>query len=311
MPYIYCLEAGSRKHVCPRCGKKTFVRYIDNNRGEYPHYKFGRCDREIKCGYHLSPLNNYHHNKGSKLNGNTNTPPLSKSFKNEPCSRISPTIFTQSHSGYSKNNLIIWLSSFKSKLEIEKAISKYYIGTSYHWPGSTVFWQVDQRGRIRTGKIMLYSPVTGRRVKEPFNHITWVHSVFNIKDFKVEQCLFGEHLLNEHPELPVGIVESEKTAIVASMILPHIIWLATGNLNNLNIGLCKVLKGRKVVLFPDLDGYGKWRKKANVISSRLNTKFTVSGALEQYAHHNEVDGGADLADCLPLIDISEVSGRIS
>ncbi len=39
-----------------------------------------------------------------------------------------------------------------------------------------VFWQVDVKGRIRTGKIMLYDPKTGHRVKEPHSYVCWVHS---------------------------------------------------------------------------------------------------------------------------------------
>jgi len=56
---------------------------------------------------------------------------------------------------------------------------------------------------------MLYSPTTGKRVKEPFNHITWVHKALKQPDFNLKQCLFGEHLLQDKTK-PVAIVESEK-----------------------------------------------------------------------------------------------------
>ena len=38
------------------CGRKTFVRYLDKNTGDSfaEQYK-GKCDREIKCYYHLNP----------------------------------------------------------------------------------------------------------------------------------------------------------------------------------------------------------------------------------------------------------------
>ena len=42
---------------------------------------------------------------------------------------------------------------------------------------------------------MLYDPTTGKRVKEPFNHISWVHKVIKQPEFELKQCLFGEHLL--------------------------------------------------------------------------------------------------------------------
>ena len=53
--YKYQLEKGSRKHLCPQCNKKTFVRFIDVESREYLPYEFGRCDRESKCNYYLNP----------------------------------------------------------------------------------------------------------------------------------------------------------------------------------------------------------------------------------------------------------------
>ena len=45
----------SNKHICPNCGKKTFVRYVDSETGSYLGDLVGKCDREDKCGYHYSP----------------------------------------------------------------------------------------------------------------------------------------------------------------------------------------------------------------------------------------------------------------
>ena len=72
------------------------------------------------------------------------------------------------------------------------------MGTSKHWPGATVFWQVDISGRVRTGKVMLYNPENGRRIKEPHNYITWVHSLLKKENFNLRQCLFSEHLLSSY-----------------------------------------------------------------------------------------------------------------
>src|SRR5690554_7963323 len=53
--FRYILEKGSKKHLCPSCGKKTFVRYVDEITSEHLPERFGRCDRESKCSYHLNP----------------------------------------------------------------------------------------------------------------------------------------------------------------------------------------------------------------------------------------------------------------
>ena len=48
--YRFDFEKGSKKHVCPSCGKKEYVRYIDKeNDNEYLPYEYGKCDRKNNC----------------------------------------------------------------------------------------------------------------------------------------------------------------------------------------------------------------------------------------------------------------------
>ena len=68
---------------------------------------------------------------------------------------------------------------------------------------------------------MLYNPDTGKRIKEPYNHITWVHTLLHKSGFNMKQCFFGEHLLAADKTCPVALVESEKTALIASYYLPQ------------------------------------------------------------------------------------------
>jgi hypothetical protein len=81
---------------------------------------------------------------------------------------------------------------------VSELVNSYFIATSKLWKGATVFWQIDAEGKIRTGKIMLYNPTTGKRVKEPFNHISWVHKALKEPEYELKQCLFGEHLINQN-----------------------------------------------------------------------------------------------------------------
>lgn len=95
-------------------------------------------------------------------------------------------------------------------------MTRYRIGTSNRWPNATSFWQIDQQQKVHTGKIMLYDYHTGHRVKDPYNHIAWVHKSENTINFHLKQCLFGFHLLRPDTQI-VAIVEAEKTAVVASI----------------------------------------------------------------------------------------------
>ena len=80
---------------------------------------------------------------------------------------------------------------------------------------------------------------------------------------RVGQCFFGEHLLAEFPDLPVGIVESEKSAIIASFYLPGYVWLACGGKDGMfGKANLDIFKDRKVVLFPDLGMKENWEGKA-------------------------------------------------
>ena len=47
-----------------------------------------------------------------------------------------------------------------------------------------------------------------------------------LQDYNLKQCLCGEHLLSEKPTKPVAIVESEKSALIATHYMPEFIWLA-------------------------------------------------------------------------------------
>lgn len=146
---------------------------------------------------------------------------------------------------------------------------------------------------------MLYSPTTGKRVKNLELPVYWVHKALKQPEFELRQCLFGEHLLIDKTK-PVAIVESEKTAVIASVYLPHFIWVAVGSLTNLNAEKCSILKGRTVTLFPDLNGFDKWSSKAKELSHLAI--FTVSDLLERKATEAEKKQGFDLADYLIKYD---------
>jgi Domain of unknown function (DUF6371) len=123
-----------------------------------------------------------------------------------------------------------------------------------------------------------------------------VHSSLKDSTFNLQQCFFGEHLLKDEPLKPVAIVESEKTAIIASVYLPEFIWLAVGSINNLNFEKCKVVQGRNVILYPDLNAFHKWQQKSKELSGIAN--FKVSDLLEFRASETEKQQGLDLCDYL-------------
>lgn len=284
------------RYHCPSCQQreKTFSLYIDNETGEHIHPTVGRCNRESNCGNHYTPKQ-YFQDKNISFDTPKAYKPRPVTPQPKPVSFIPVELFKASLKAHETNHFVKFLIDLFGVEVASDLVSHYFIATSKHWNGATVFWQIDTQGKVRTGKIMLYSPTTGKRVKEPFNHISWVHTALKQPEFELRQCLFGEHLLIDKTK-PVAIVESEKTAVIASVYLPQFIWCAAGSLTNLNAEKCSILKGRSVTLFPDLNGFDKWNSKAKELS-HLAT-FTVSDLLERKATEAEKKQGFDIADYL-------------
>lgn len=113
-------------------------------------------------------------------------------------------------------------------------------------------------------------------------------------DWELRQCLFGEHLLREYPEKTVALVESEKTAVFCAGLMPGHLWLATGGKQGLNERLM-VLQGRRVVAYPDIDGYDEWVRK---LSEFPSLGVRVSPLLQQHATAEDVAAHIDIADWL-------------
>ena len=318
----YILQKGGRKHICPECNKKTFVLFIDTHTGEVLPDEYGRCDREVNCTYFLDPYKSGYakmvsdKEKGENVNGwKPYKPALAPKAPPLPPSFIDLEIFKKSRSDYDNNNFVSFLLQKFGEDVTTKAISTYHIGTSKYqfthkdYPdfksetGATVFWQIDKNGKIRSGKLILYSSETGKRVKQPFNHVHWAHKAIKAKDFNLVQCLFGEHLLIKDPDKPIAVVESEKTAIIASVYLPMFNWVAVGALTNLKPDTCQALKGKKVFLFPDLKCFERWNTRAEELRISLpGTTIVVSDILESNSTAEEKAEGLDIADYLLRYD---------
>jgi hypothetical protein len=308
--YKYILEpykGMNTRYHCPNCQQrdKTFSLYIDAKTGEHIHPNVGRCNRESNCGYHYTPKQYFQDNNiSSDIFLPKAEKPKTLSIQPKSVSFIPDEVFKASLNltAFETNHFIQYLSNLFGIEVTNKLVGDYFIATSKHWNGASVFWQIDTQGKSRTGKIMLYNPATGKRVKEPFNHINWVHNVLKQPVFELKQCLFGEHLLIDKTK-PVAIVESEKTAVIASVYLPQYIWLAVGSLTNLNSKFCNILSGRTVVLFPDLNGFDKWSIRLKELSHIA--LFIISDLLELNATESERKQGFDIADYLVKYNYKE------
>jgi hypothetical protein len=182
---------------------------------------------------------------------------------------ITPALMQATLNYPEANNFLNFLKAKCEPEKVTKAISDYNIGTSARWPGATIFWQLDANKNIRTGKIAQYDKISGEIISAPREKVSWVHYEYKKYGYEAKECLYGEHLLSCRPNDPIGLVETEKSAIVASMFKPEFVWLSVGRSCNLNVEFCENLKGREIRVYPDADVLVNWSKKIKEISRHI------------------------------------------
>jgi len=331
--YRYIFEKGSKKHHCPECTKKRFVRYIDNETGNYLPEQYGRCDRESKCCYFLNPYQDgyakaiWPQEQGNMSDWKPTKVKKVKKVNVQNKSFFYPLeILYRTRTGYEQNtfvqNLLQRVPFPFEVQDLEKVISLYHLGTvqNGYRSGANTFPFIDVGGNVRavqvkqfneqnhtTGTDFLHSIIEKHHTHNNKPLPEWMKA-YNKNDSKVS-CLFGEHLLSKYPYNPIALVEAPKTAIYGTLYFGfpeqpiNLLWLAVYNLSSLNLNKCKALKGRNVYLFPDLSKDGKafelWSSKATEIQKRLQgTHFHVSDLLERYATEQDKEEGRDIADYL-------------
>lgn len=192
---------------------------------------------------------------------------------------------------YENNALFVFMSGIFGSEPILNIFELYQLTTINDW---VIFWQIDVFRNVRSGKYIKYKSDGHRdkEIKASWHHARTIEYMPVYPDYNLVQCFFGEHLVSNDIRKPIAIVESEKTALVATLLMPQYFWLACGSKHGLNDIKCEVLKNRSVTLFPDLGAYDEWKEKAKIYN------FNISNHIEKYATDDDRKNGLDLADFL-------------
>ena len=195
-----------------------------------------------------------------------------------------------------EDNLIRWIRTGINwdaiqRKRVEEVINLYCVGHGKN--GHTIFWQIDEQGLVRTGKMMKYRP-DGHRDKEATWNFDFIHAtlrrhrdpvtgettdeppypyphLYDPDKQEAQVTFFGLHLLDKWKrkdiEQTVCIVESEKTALLmATAYGNHTmdLWMACGGLEMITRERLQPLidQNRRIILYPDRDGIDKWMAKA-------------------------------------------------
>ena len=352
--YRECKAHREWNTTCPDCGRKgKFSPYIDTvTMQPVDDKRCGRCNRLSNCGYHLPPREIKTHPNPPYEGGNL-VPRCQQSPSIEGrCERasVAPTaglsaprslacepfgvslFYSRMHRAMQQSqpwghHLATWLRTRFPREQVDAALKRYHVGGTPD--GATLWWQIDEQGRVHTGKAMQYNPLTGHRVKEKGCPVNWAHRMRiygEPTDLIVPQCLFGLHLINEnedvnencHPEgmhsgaqsslssslalqaaTPplVRLVESEKTALILSLLCPDKVWLATGGKANFKESMLAPLIGLDVEVYPDADALADWYARAVELNRTLGTRLHIPIGYYDLMNHDEARrAGWDLAD---------------
>lgn len=291
--YRYTLERGSKKHICPECGKKRFVRFVDIQTGDHLPEQYGRCDRENNCSYHLNPyLDGYakaiqEQEKGNRSELPNNWKPQRKKATPQPIPE--PVFFdfdtfiqTLQPERYEKNTFVqnlFYGVQFPFEVdEVTKVIQLYRLGTVIKgsWTGAVTLPYIDKQGFVRTIQVKKFDEQNHTTAQNKLDKVIlsglkkenkavpeWLTKHIDYGDkYGYFTCLFGEHILSKYPNNPVALVEAPKTAVYGWLYFnqhptaKNWLWLAVYNKSSFSFDKLKALKGRTVYVFPDLSKDG-------------------------------------------------------
>lgn len=272
------------KGRCPSCGRaKTFTYFMDTDTGERFPPEYGVCDRVESCSYSLRPDKD---SKGEKVVFIPEPP--------RPVYFLDMNEVTERMANDGQNYFFDWLDELIGKGWADALKKLYRLGTSLEHEGFVSFPLIDIDQNLRQIKEMKYDSASGKRIHEKGSQ-RWSHEKWKYPDLNLQLTYFGSHLLKEDNK-PVALVESEKSAVLASHFIPKFTWIATGSLTLLTNERCQQLQGMDLTLFPDLLAYPLWKNKAKFLKGMRS--INVSDYLEVNAQRFNLQKGDDIADLI-------------
>ncbi len=300
----YRYSLGRRTAVCPACHRRTFKPYVDHATGREIGSEVGRCNREYKCAYHLTPRQYFSdHPSVERRDTETWQPP-----EPAPPSFIDMTVCDRGLRQFSSDRLYRFLERHFGTEATRAAFTRYEVGTAAYGGSSTVFWLIDRDNRVRSGKVMTYDELTGRRIRKSDGRgqIVYAHTLLGLKDFNYVGCMFGEHLATAFTDRRVVLVESEKTALILECCQcaagrSDYVFVATGGVSGLSLRpemmddpnyRLHFIRGRRVILLPDADMVGRWQQESMKLLPYARSVKVVDVRREPFS----LTGSEDIGD---------------
>lgn len=216
----YRYRLGRRATYCPQCGHREFKPYVDTQNNDQPlDPSCGRCNREIKCAYHLTPSEFFRQNPGKRPGLNNLAAALNACLARLKPIRTASTLPTSwvtssQRANASRDLLFQWLIQ-QFGLNIATTLCALYsVGHTPMFGGATIYWLVDHQLRVRSGKIMSYDANGHRRRTLNAPAVTFVHTL------RPSTLRFALNLPLGAASAPIGTAANGLSASAAQQATP-------------------------------------------------------------------------------------------
>ena len=283
--------------ICHKCGRKSFVPYIYNDTGEIIDPTCGRCDHEQSCGYHLPPAEYFKANPDHN-NGRGGFMPYTRPIPTtiDFCA-IDEWAARQTTDEALESDFAMGLVNYFDTDKVTEAIDRYQV-QSIGRNRNTAFPCISIDGMVTDVMVLGYKNDLHRN-DVCYHYYGDAAEKERLKlaypeGYKYDPCYFGEHLLAEQTDKNVAVVESQKSAVICSMLFPNMLWLASCGCGNFNVTKSRVLKDRRVFVYSDKGSSEKWQKVVSELQT-IGYNIHLRPIMEDFA---EYGANSDLVDVI-------------
>jgi hypothetical protein len=316
--YRYTLT-NKRRSDCPFCFKKgKYSAYIDTKTGELAPIEYGMCS---SCTQTKRPPDNYI--GGESVHDDNNI------FGYYEADTVHMNLINSFYKPefYVRNNFIEGLKKRFGKEPVKRVVDLFKLGRFAD--SGIIFPYLYTDTHASTAKIMFYDDDLHRIKEGKKSYPRYLHNLdyqtdgywrYDFKDydidedgneyiipFKLKLCLFGHHQVINDRQKTICLVESEKTAIIMSIVLPEYIWVASGGKTLIQDYKFLYFTGRKCLVFPDLSEddnvYIYWLDKLTYYNRKYGYDFEIVDYYSDFLHNDiellrycKCEGKFDIAD---------------
>ena len=221
--------------------------------------------------------------------------------------------------------------------QMHRAAERFHLGSSKS--GKTIYWMIDELGICHDGHLgdSWVSTMLKSRYPECAPYIQISHSLFGLHQISEEpqagplmvpayqneratggavaspfegglggnapllvRFLGASEKMNKFK--PIGIVESERSAVLLSELCPELLWMAYSYGSNCTVDKFEPLQGHKITLFPRADPnqeyYISFLELADQVKRAYAIDISVSSFLDDNATASQKSNNIDLVDYL-------------